>query len=368
VKREGIGERPAGGTPTLSLGETAQIAGGELERGDPAARVRGINTLAEAGPEEVTFLANSRYKTLLAGCRAAAVIIDEKTPPRSGLPYIRCPDPYLGYTRVVRRFAPDVPRPPVGVHPTAWVDPSAELGEGVAVGPHATIGAAVRLGDRAVVMSGAYIGEGTVVGPDSIIFPNVVVRERCELGARNVVYPGAVIGSDGFGYAPDADGRYHKIPQIGGVVTGDDVEVGCNACIDRGALGPTRIGRGVKIDNLVQIAHNVTVGEDTAIAAQVGISGSCTVGRRVQLAGQVGIAGHLVIGDRVVITAKSGVSHDIPAGERWFGYPARSDRRAARIEAVISNLPEMRREHRALQKRVEELERRIAELEGPGGG
>jgi len=352
----------------LSLGEIADIAGGMLERGDPSVRVNGINTLEAAGPDQVTFLANRRYAKLLPRCRAAAVVIDEKTPPVGNLAYIRCPDPYLGYTKIAHKFAPAIPHPPAGVHPSAAVDPSAVLGEGVAVGPHVTLGAAVRLGDRTVVMSGAYIGDGTRVGPDSIIYPNAVIRERCELGARNIVYPGAVIGSDGFGYAPDALGRFHKIPQMGTVVTGDDVEIGCNTCVDRGALGPTRIARGVKIDNLVQIAHNVTVGEDSAMAAQVGISGSCVIGDRVQLAGQVGIAGHLAIGDGVVVTAQSGVSHDIPAGERWFGYPARPVGRAARIEAAASSLPEMRREHRALLRRIEELEKRIAELEGRGGG
>lgn len=350
----------------LSLGEIAEITGGRLEKGDSATPVTGINTIVEAGPGEVTFLANSRYKKLLSLCRAAAVITDEKTRPVEGLVFIRCPNPYLGYARVVERFAPAIPYPPPGIHASAWVDPTAELGADIAVGPHATIGKDVRLGDGTIVMSGVHIGEGTVIGSDSIIYPNVVIRERCELGARNIVYPGAVIGSDGFGYAPDAEGHFHKIPQIGNVVTGDDVEIGCNACIDRGALGSTRIASGVKIDNLVQIAHNVSVGEDTAMAAQVGISGSCTIGSRVQLAGQVGIAGHLKIGDRVFIGAQSGVSRDIPAEERWFGYPARPSRRTARIEAVLSNLPEMRREHRALQRRVEELERRIAELGGRG--
>lgn len=352
----------------LSLGEIAVIAGGTLERGDPSARVNGIGTLETAGPDQVTFLANRRYAKLLPRCRAAVVIIDEKTPPVGNLAYIRCSNPYLGYTRIALRFAPAIPYPPAGVHPSASVDPTAVLGEGVAVGPHVTLGAAVRLGDRTVVMSGVYIGDGTRVGPDSIIYPNAVIRERCELGARNIVYPGAVIGSDGFGYAPDALGHFHKIPQMGTVVTGDDVEIGCNACVDRGALGPTRIARGVKIDNLVQIAHNVSVGEDCAMAAQAGISGSSTLGDRVQLAGQVGIAGHLVIGDGVVVTAQSGVARDIPAGERWFGSPARPVGRAGRIEAAVSSLPEMRREHLALLKRIEELEKRIAELEGSGGG
>jgi UDP-3-O-[3-hydroxymyristoyl] glucosamine N-acyltransferase len=362
------GRPSTGGDVSLSLGEIAVIAGGTLERGDPSTRVSGLGTLESAGPDQVTFLANRRYAKLLPRCRAAAVVIDEKTPPVGKLAYIRCPDPYLGYTRIAQKFAPAIPYPPAGVHPSAAVDPSAVLGEGVAVGPHVTLGADVKLGDRTVVMSGVYIGAGTRVGPDSIIYPNAVIRERCELGARNIVYPGAVIGSDGFGYALDAEGRFHKIPQMGAVVTGDDVEIGCNTCVDRGALGPTRIARGVKIDNLVQIAHNVSVGEDCAMAAQTGISGSSTLGDRVQLAGQVGIAGHLAIGDGVVVTAQSGVARDIPAGERWFGSPARPVPRAARIEAAVSSLPEMRREHLALLKRIEELERRIAELEGRGGG
>ncbi|HDR06440.1 MAG TPA: UDP-3-O-(3-hydroxymyristoyl)glucosamine N-acyltransferase, partial [Candidatus Coatesbacteria bacterium] len=236
---------------TLSLAEIAAIAGGTLEGGDPARTVSGIGTLEEAAGDQIAFFANRRYAKFLPRCRAAAVIAGEKTPPVEGLAFIRCADPYLGYTRVAQRFAPAMPRPPAGVNPTAWVEPSAELGREVAVGPHAAIGAAVRLGDRTVVMSGVFIGEGSRVGPDSVLYPNVVIREGCELGARNIVYPGAVIGSDGFGYAPDAQGRFHKIPQMGGVVTGDDVEIGCNTCIDRGALGQTRIARGVKIDNLV---------------------------------------------------------------------------------------------------------------------
>ena len=367
MTRDDTGPIP-GGNVEINLGRVAEIAGGRLENGDPVAPITGVNTIAEAGGDEVTFLANKRYVGLLPRCRAAAVIIDEKAAPVEGLAFIRCPNPYLGYTRIVRRFAPAIPYPPPGVHSLAWVDPTAELGADVAVGPHATVGASARLGEGTIVMSGVFVGAGTVIGPGSILYPNVVIREHCRLGARNIVYPGAVIGSDGFGYAPDEEGRFHKIPQIGNVITGDDVEIGCNSCVDRGALGPTRIARGVKIDNLVQIAHNVNVGEDTAMAAQVGISGSCTIGSRVQLAGQVGIAGHLKIGDRVVINAQSGVSRDIPAGERWFGYPARPVLRAARIEAVVSSLPEMRREQRALRKRIGELEKRLAELEGRDGG
>jgi UDP-3-O-[3-hydroxymyristoyl] glucosamine N-acyltransferase len=347
----------------ITLGAVAALLNGELEGGSAETRVNGVGTIDAAGPAEISFLTNMKYARRLPDCRAAAVVVDRDAEVDSPVPLIRCDNAYLSFSRLIESFAPAIPLPDPGVHPTAVVEEGVELGEGVGIGPFVHLGRGVRLGDGVRVASGCFIGDETTIGAGCVLYPNVVVRERCVIGERVILYPGAVIGSDGFGYAPDGP-RWRKIPQIGNVILEDDVEIGANSTIDRGALGATRIGRGTKIDNLVQIAHNVSLGENCIMAGQVGISGSCKLGDHVILMGQVGVAGHLTLGDNVIVGAKSGISKSIPAGETWLGLPARPTMTTKRIEASERALPEKLRELRKLSKRVEELERRLAELEG----
>ncbi len=322
--------------------------------GDGEAEATGVAGIEEAGPGDVTFVANPRYARHLASTRAAAVILapGQDAP----VPRLVSTHPYLAFARAVALLRPPA-RPAPGVHPSARVDPSAELGPGVHVGPLAVVGPGVRVGARTVLHPHVVLYEGVEVGEDCVLHSGVQVRERCRLGSRVVVQNGAVIGADGFGFARDAEGRYHKFPQVGIVVIEDDVEIGALTAVDRAALGETRIGRGSKLDNLVQVGHSVTIGEDTVLAGQVGIAGSTRIGSRVTLAGQVGVAGHLAIGDGVVATAQSGIPGSVEPGSVVSGYPAIDNRSWLKASAVFARLPE-------LQRRVRELERRVASLLG----
>ncbi len=341
----------------LTLAEVAKLVGGTLAGGDPTSFVIGINTLADANVDQLSFLTNPKYARYLKDCQAAAVLIDKDKAAglNSPLPLILCADAYLAFALLVKHFAPPIPRSARGVHPTAVVEDSAELGDGVSIGANAYIGSKVRLGGGVTIGVGCYIGEGTTLGGESYLHPNVTLREGCVIGARVIIHAGTVIGSDGFGYAKDG-AKQVKIPQIGIVEIGDDVEIGANCSIDRAALGVTRIGRGTKIDNLVQIAHNVVIGEDSVIISQVGISGSTELGDRVILAGQTGVTGHLKIGNDVLVLAQSEVSKNIPANEIWFGSPARPAIKSRKIEAALRSLPEKIREIRQLKKRIAKLE------------
>ena len=307
----------------------------------------------DAGPGDLTFVANARYTQHLETTRASAVIVSPDV--TTALPSLLSDNPYLAFARAVALLHPPE-RPEPGVHPSAQVHPSATLGAGVHVGALAVVGAGVTLGPRSVLHPHVVLYDGVVIGEDCVLHSGVQVREGCRLGRRVVVQNGAVIGGDGFGFARDSRGRYEKIPQVGTVVVEDDVEIGALVAIDRAALKETRIGRGVKIDNLVQIGHSVSIGEDSVLAGQVGIAGSTRVGRGVTLAGQVGVAGHLSVGDGVVVTAQSGIPGSVEAGAIISGSPAIDNRAWLKASAVFSRLPD-------LQKRVRELERRIAELE-----
>jgi len=327
-------------------------------RGDGAVEVRRVRGIEEAGPGDLTFVANPKYAPRLQTTRAAAVILsaDLETP----LPSLLSENPYLSFARAVELLHPQ-PRPVPGVHPRAWVDETAVLGEGSFVGAYAVVGARVRIGARAVLHPHVVVYDDAAVGEDAVLHSGVQLREGCRLGRRVVVQNGAVIGADGFGFAKDGAGRYQKIPQVGIVVVEDDVEIGALTAIDRSALGETRIGRGTKIDNLVQIGHSVTVGEDTVLAGQVGVAGSTRIGSRVTLAGQVGVAGHLTLGDGVIATAQTGIPSSVDAGAFVSGYPAIDNRSWLKSSAVFGKLPE-------LQKRVRELERKIEALLGRSSG
>jgi UDP-3-O-[3-hydroxymyristoyl] glucosamine N-acyltransferase len=331
----------------LKLRELAASLGCEL-RGDGSVDVARVRGIAEAGAGDLTFLANAKYLPQLATTKASAVIVAPGV--ETTLPALVSDNPYLTFARAVALIH-GRPRPAAGVHPSAQVDPSAVIGDGTHVGPLCVVGAGTRIGARSVLHASVVVYPGATLGDDCELHSGAHVRDGCRLGDRVVVQNGAVIGSDGFGFAKDADGRYHKIPQVGIVVVEDDVEIGANTTIDRAALGETRIGRGVKLDNLVQVGHSVTIGENTVMAGQAGIAGSTKVGRNVMLGGQVGVAGHLTIGDGVIATAQTGIPSSVDAGSVVSGSPAIDNRAWLKSSAVFARLPE-------LQKRVRAMERR----------
>ena len=338
---------------TRTLGELAAELGGEVV-GDPNVVIRGVAGIKEAEPGDLTFIANARYEGYLDDTRASAVICAPGTR-RTQVPLVLVENPYLAFQKIVRVFRPDLDRPEPGVHPTAVVSPAATVGEGASVGPHCVVEAGARIGARVVLMPGCYVGPRSAVGDDSFLWPRVTIREDCELGARCILHPGVVVGSDGFGFALDA-GRYHKIPQVGNVVIGDDVEIGANTTIDRATTHSTRIGSGSKIDNLVQIGHNVVIGEHCIVVAQVGVSGSTVLEDYVTLAGQVGVAGHLTIGKGAVIGAHSGVPRSVPPGAVMSGYPAMPHTAWKRLAALMHRLPQLFQRARDLEERVDKLE------------
>jgi len=332
----------------LILRELADRLGCAL-RGDGAVEVDRVAPIDVAGPGSLTFVAGAKWAVRLETTRASAVIVQPSV--ATPLPSLLSDNPYLAFARAVALLHPKA-SPPPGVHPSAVVDATAALGEGVHIAALAVVGARTRIGARSVVHPHVVLYEDVEVGEDCALHSGVQVREGCRLGNRVVVQNAAVIGADGFGFAKDAEGRYHKIPQMGTVVIEDDVEVGALTAIDRAALGETRIGRGTKLDNLVQVGHSVTVGRDTVLAGQVGIAGSSTIGDRVTLAGQVGVAGHLKIGDGVIATAQTGIPHDVDAGSVISGYPAIPNREWLKASAVFPRLPELLRRLRALEKRL----------------
>lgn len=347
---------PATGRETVvrTLAELAAELGGVVV-GDATVRIRGVAGIREAQPGDLTFLANARYDAHLAATRASAVLCTHDQP-ESPIPMIRVANPYLAFQRAVRVFRPDGHRPAPGTHPTAVVSPEAELGPEVVVGPHCVVEAGARLGARVVLGAGCFVGRDAQIGDDTWLWPRVVVRDECVLGARCIVHPGAVIGGDGFGFAFD-QGRYHKVPQVGNVVVGDDVEIGANACIDRATTDSTRIGDGSKIDNLVQIGHNVVVGPHCIVVAQVGIAGSTELEHHVTLGGQAGLVGHIKIGAGAMVGAQSGVTKSVPAETVVTGYPAVPHPAWKRLYAFLQKLPQLFQRTRELERRVEAIER-----------
>ncbi len=318
-------------------------------RGDGAVEVFRVAGLDDSGPGDLTFVANPKYLPRLAHTQASAVILSPEVP--SALPALVSPNPYLAYARAARLLHPQ-PSPPPGVHPSAVVDPTSTLGPGAHVGALAVIGPGARVGARTVVHAHVVLYAGVEVGADCVLHSGVHVREGCHLGDRVVVQNGAVIGGDGFGFAKDEAGRYEKIPQMGIVVVEDDVEIGANVAIDRASMRETRVGRGTKIDNLVQVGHSVVIGHDTVLAGQVGIAGSTRIGDRVTLAGQVGVAGHLTVGDDAVATAQTGIPSSVEAGALVSGSPAIDNRTWLKASAVFPRLPELLRRLRALERRL----------------
>lgn len=337
-----------------TLEQLARLCGAELS---PSRQllIRGPASLVEAGPDQIAFFAQPRYRAQFDATRAGAVLVPPGTThARADLVLLEVADPSAAFTRIVQHFAGEDWPLRAGVDESACVDPSASIAASAWIGPGCTIGARARVGERAQLLAGVHLGPESVVGADCILHPGVVLYARCTLGDRCLVHAGAVIGSDGFGFEPTREG-WRKIPQCGSVEIGNDVELGANTCIDRGRFEATRIGNGVKIDNLVHLAHNVVVEDGALIIAQAGISGSTRVGRGAIIAGQAGIAGHVSIGAGARIGAQAGVMGSVPPGEDWAGYPARPRTQSMRALAHVQRLPE-------LTQRVRELEQRLAAL------
>jgi len=331
----------------MNLQDIAKTLSCELA-GDGRLEITGVAGLEEARPSELTFLSNPRYARQVETTRAGAIIVGREAGPQR-IPALVSANPYLDFARALELFyAPPRPRP--GIHPAAVVAATAVLGEGASVGPYAVIGERVKIGRNAVLHPHVTIYEGAEIGDDFCAHSHAVVREFCRIGDRVILQNGAIVGADGYGFARRADGTHHKIPQAGIVIVEDDVEIQAHTCIDRAAVGETRIGRGSKIDNLVQIGHACRVGENAIICSQAGIAGSTTLGSNVVLAGQVGIINHLNIGDGVLVTAQSGVGHDVPAGQKISGAPAFDNAAWLRAVAVFQKLPEIARTLRRLER------------------
>lgn len=335
----------------MKLSELAELTGARVEGDHGEVEITGAAGLDEAGEGHVTFLANPRYTPRVNTTRASAIFLSEDAQTDRSLAILRAKDPYLAYTRALRIFHPEPKLEPF-IHPSAVIDPSARVAEHVAIGACSVIGRNVEIAEGVCIHPNVTIYDDVSIGKDSIIHSGVAIRERTVIGERVVIFNNAVIGCDGFGYARDEQKRWLKIPQTGRVVLEDDVEIGAGTTIDRASVGESRIGRGTKLDNIVQIGHSCTVGEDSLLCAQVGLAGSSHIGNRVILAGQAGVAGHLTIGDDVVLTAKSATSHDIPAGKVISGIPAFDNRDWLRSVAAFRRLGEIQRAVRELQKRL----------------
>jgi len=342
-----------------TLADLARLCGAELH-GDGTRVVDGPASLREAGPSHVSFYAQPRYRADLDATRAAGVLVAAGTElarpsAAAGPALLVCKDPNSAFTRVVAAFVEPEAPPAPGVHPAACVDPEARVHAGASVGPLCRVAAGCELARGVQLVSGVHLGRGVRVGEGSVLHPGVVVYPGSAIGARCTIHAGSVIGSDGFGFEPTAEG-WQKIPQVGNAVIEDEVEIGANVTIDRGRFGSTRIGRGSKIDNLVQIGHNVVVGEGVLLIAQTGIAGSTRIEARAILAGQVGVQGHVTIGAGARIGGQAGVFGDVPPGEDWSGYPARPRRESLRSLAEVQRLPRLVERVRELEKRLEALE------------
>lgn len=338
----------------MKLSELAALTAARIDEGTADLEITGAAGLDDARSGDVTFLSNPRYTPRVNRTRASAIYLSEDARIERVIPVLRAGNPYLAYTRALRLFHPEPVFAPA-IHESAVIDASARVAGDVWIGPHAAIGSASRIAEGVRIHANVTIYEDVTIGRDSIIHAGAVIRERSQIGERVVIHNNVVVGCDGFGYAKDEQNSWLKIPQTGRVVIEDDVEIGAGTTIDRASVGESRIGRGTKIDNLVQVGHSCTVGEDTLLCAQVGLAGSSHIGSRVILAGQAGVAGHLTIGDDVVLTAKSATSHDVAAGKVISGIPAFDNRDWLRSTAAFRRLGDMQRRIRELEKKLEEL-------------
>ena len=342
---------------TWTTGELAARLGAVLE-GDPARVLTGVADLRAAGAGQVSFAGNPKYLPAVAASRAEAVIVPQAAviaDPKPALLRVASAD--AAFAAACALFAPPPVVVPRGIHPQALVSPEAKIGPNVAVGAFAVVEAGAEIGNGTTLYPQTYVGHGVKLGRDCLLYPFASVRERCVLGDRVILHNGAVVGSDGFGYTVDAQGVRTKIPQTGIAVLEDDVEIGANTTIDRARFGETRVGRGTKVDNLVQIAHNCIIGEHTVLCAQSGMAGTTTVGQHVICAGQAGLAGHLAIGDGAVVGAQAGVTKDLPGGQMYLGAPAVPRLEFGKSLAHVAGIPKLKEQLKALEARLAALER-----------
>jgi UDP-3-O-[3-hydroxymyristoyl] glucosamine N-acyltransferase len=332
----------------FTAAEIAQKLSGEVQ-GDAAISLTGFAPADRAQPGDLTFAENTEYFSRAEASAASAILVAGEVPASKKV-LIRVTNARVAFAKVLPLFFPEPVFAPA-IHPTAVIAASARIDATAHIGPFCVVGEGAHLGARVVLRGGNHIGGGARLGEDTHLFPNVTIYDRTQIGRRVRIHSGTVIGSDGFGYVFD-QGVHRKVPQVGNVIIGDDVEIGANVTVDRGALGPTTIGKGTKIDNLVQIAHNVSIGDHSLVVAQVGIAGSTRLGNYVVLGGQVGVAGHLKIGNQVTIGAQSGVMHDIPDGAKFLGTPAMPDRQFKRQVLAVQQLPELIRRVRDLEKKT----------------
>lgn len=345
----------------MKLATLAEKTFARIEQGDAGMEIKGAAGLDIAQTGEVTFLANPKYTPRIKETRASAIFLNEnESLERSDIAVLRAKDPYLAYTRALHLFHP-APETLAFIHPTAVIHETAKLAENVEINANVVIGKNCVIEESVKIFPNVTVYDNVKIGKNSMIHSGVSVRENCEIGAGCIIHNNTTIGSDGFGYAKDEERRWLKIPQTGKVVIEDDVEIGAGTCIDCASVGETRIKRGAKIDNLVQIGHSCTVEEDTLICAQTGLAGSSVIGKRVILAGQVGVAGHLRVGDDAVITAKSATSHDVENGKIISGIPGFDNREWLRSTAAFRRLGEM-------SKTIRDLERRIAKMKNDKSG
>ncbi|MDE3201288.1 MAG: UDP-3-O-(3-hydroxymyristoyl)glucosamine N-acyltransferase [Acidobacteriota bacterium] len=341
----------------MKLGELATRLGAEL-RGDAELDITGVKGIEEANATEITFVANPRYAGLARTTKAAAVLVEPEFP-EIETATLRIKNPYHAFSRALGMFY-QPPQYAPGVHATAVIDPTAEIGEGAHIGAYVVVGPGVKLGPRATLLPHVVLYPGVQAGSHLFAHAHAVVREGCILGDYVTLENGAIVGADGFGFSRNEKGEWEKIPQSGPVRLGDRVDVQANACIDRATVGVTEIGDGTKVDNLVQVGHGSRVGKNTMLCAQVGLAGSSVVGSNAILAGQAGVAGHCELGDGVILTAQSGVSHDVPAGRMISGSPAFDNRMWLRAVTIFQKLPE-------LWKRVDRMEKKLAAAESSAG-
>jgi len=339
---------------SFTLEQLAAEIGGTFT-GDGSIALTGLSPLDAAVEGQLTFLTNPKYAKMAETTQASAILTEK---PLQGVPkpFLLVSNPYAKLPRIIQLFHPAIKADP-GIQEGAWVHPKATVDSSATIYPGVAVGKGAKVGARSILYPGVFLGAEAVVGEDCILYSNVTVREKCCLGNRVILQPGVVIGGDGFGFAPDK-GTYEKFPQVGNVVLDDDVEIGANTCVDRAALGSTRIGKGTKIDNLVMVAHNVVIGENTIIVSQVGISGSTHVGNNVIMAGQVGLAGHLKIGDRVILAARTGVMEDIPEPGIYWGAPSSPMAVEMKNVAAYRQLPDLVKRLRRLEKVIEKLGKR----------
>ncbi len=339
----------------MTLKQIADLVGGTLI-GDGNIKIETARGIEEARKGDITFLHNPKYIDKISTTKASAVVVGESVKIES-IPHIKVKNPYWAYAQILKEMAPAIPKPAIGIDKMTRIGHDVRLGKNISIGPFVVLSDRCNVGDDVTIYPGCYIGNNVEIGVGTIIYPNVTIREGCKIGNSVIIHSGTVIGSDGYGYV-QYEGRHEKIPQTGIVDIGDCVEIGANVTIDRATTGITHIGEGTKVDNLVQIAHNVKIGKNCLIIAQVGISGSTVVEDNVTLAGQAGIVGHISIGEGAVVGAQAGVTKSIPPRTIVSGYPARPHKETVKIEAQIRQLPKLIEEIKALKKKIEELEKK----------